>query len=66
MDALRRLEDQGILRHCGMLVIDMMPLGSDKQGVQHYLIFGIRYPRDDDIEKGIIKNDIFDCLNYVS
>jgi hypothetical protein len=46
--------------------IMMMPIGSDKQGAQHYLIFGIRYPRDDDFEKGIIKNDIFDCLNYVS
>ena len=43
-----------------------LPIGSDKQGAQHYLIFGIRYPRDDDFEKGIIKNDIFDCLNYVS
>ena len=41
-------------------------IGSDKQGAQHYLIFGSRYPRDDDEEKGIIKRDIFDCLNHVS
>ena len=44
----------------------LMLLGSDKQGAQHYLMFGVRYPRDDDGAKGIIKNDIFDCLNYVS
>jgi hypothetical protein len=44
----------------------LMLIGSDKQGAQHYLMFGVRYPRDDDGAKGIIKNDIFDCLNYVS
>ena len=43
-----------------------MIIGSDKQGAQHYLMFGVRYPRDDDDAKGRIKNDIFDCLNYVS
>jgi hypothetical protein len=44
----------------------MIIIGSDKQGAQHYLMFGVRYPRDDDDAKGRIKNDIFDCLNYVS
>lgn len=44
----------------------LMHIGSDKQGAQHYLMFGVRYPRDDDVAKGMIKNDIFDCLNYVS
>ena len=46
--------------------IMLMVIGSDKQGAQHYLMFGVRYPRDDDAAKGRIKNDIFDCLNYVS
>ena len=30
------------------------------------MIFGFRYPRDDDLEKAHIKADIFDVFNYVS
>jgi len=55
VEALRRLEERGILK----------PVGSDKQGTQHYMIFGLRYPKDDDMEKGQIKVDIFDVFNYV-
>jgi hypothetical protein len=64
-DASRSLEYSNIAVRFQPTMM-LMLIGSDKQGAQHYLIFGVRYPRDDDGAKGIIKNDIFDCLNYVS
>ena len=71
VDALRRLEEKGILKHCGKYTQQLIIIyaGSDKQGAQQYLIYGFRYPRSGDDatgEKGIIKNDIFDVFNYVS
>ena len=40
-------------------------LGSDKQGTYNFLIFGFRYPKDEDSEKGQIKIDLFDVFSYV-
>ncbi len=30
------------------------------------MIFGFRYPKDDEVEKSTIKGDMFDVFNYVS
>ncbi len=71
VEALRRLEEKGIIKHCGKCIDIALKsvVGSDKQGSQHYLIYGFRYPRSSDDasgEKGIVKNDIFDVFYYVS
>ena len=40
VSALKALEERGVIKS----------VGSDKKGVQHFLIFGFAYPRGDDAE----------------
>lgn len=56
--ALRALEERGIVKS----------VGSDKKGVQHFLIFGFAYPRGDDIdpaEKEAIIKDMKTVFLYI-
>jgi hypothetical protein len=40
-------------------------IGTDKQGSLHFLFYGYKYPIDEE-EKGLIKLDLFNLIDYAS
>ena len=41
-------------------------LGTDKNGYQHYMIFGLRFPKDDNEQTEAIYREILEVITYAA